>query len=140
MRPAGCAARRLRGALKSFRKVLGLPAATRLRAELAWPGDALGEARDNEVLASRLRTELARTPGELVMGPVQARVSAYFAPRAASAAGALQEALDSGRYIALLSDLDQALSGPLPGANVSSPATGHVSGLAAVPWARPGQR
>jgi hypothetical protein len=92
LRPAGCAARRLRGALKSFRKVLGLPAATRLRAELAWPGDALGEARDNEVLASRL------------------------------------------------SDLDQTLSGPLPGANVSSPATGLVSGLAAVPWARPGRR
>jgi CHAD domain-containing protein len=54
-------------------------------------------------------------PAELVIGPVEARVSAHFAPRTASARESLLEALDSGRYITLLDELDQFLS-DLPGA------------------------
>ncbi len=116
------AIRRLRSTLKSAGKDMGMPAAGRLRAELKWLGGVLGEARDNEVLASYLRARLAEVPAEQVMGPVQARVSAYFAPRAASARAALLEALDSGRYLTLLNDLDRALRGPLPGQKARQPA------------------
>src|SRR6266487_207618 len=67
------AIRRLRSTLKSAGKDMGMPAAGRLRAELKWLGGVLGEARDNEVLASYLRARLAEVPAEQVMGPVQAR-------------------------------------------------------------------
>ncbi len=116
------AIRRLRSILKSAEKDLGMPAASRLRAELKWLGSVLGEARDNEVLAPYLRARLAEVPAEQVMGPVQARISAYFAPRAASARAALMEALDSGRYLTLLNDLELALRGPLPGPKARQPA------------------
>jgi len=116
------ATRRLRSILKSARKNLDMPAASRLRAELKWLGGVLGEARDNEVLAPYLQARLAEIAVEQLMGPVQALASAYFAPRAASARVALREALDSDRYIALLNDLDQALRGPLPAGKARQPA------------------
>ena len=106
------ATRRLRSTLKSFGKILGTPGADQLREELKWLGGVLGEARDNEVLAPHLHARLARLPAELLIGPVQARVTAYFAPRSASARTALLEALDSERFIALLNGLDQYLSVP----------------------------
>jgi CHAD domain-containing protein len=115
------ATRRLRSALKSFAKILDLPGAGRLRAELKWLGGVLGEARDNEVLAPYLHARLAELPVDLLMGPVQARVGAHFAPRAASARVSLLAALDSGRFIALLNDLDQAFGGPLPAAKARRP-------------------
>ncbi len=116
------ATRRLRSILKSARKNLDMLAARPLRAELKWFGGVLGEVRDNEVLVPYLQDRLAEIAAELLMGPVQARVNAYFAPRAASAREALLEALDSDRYVALLNDLDQALSGPLPAAKARQPA------------------
>ena len=116
------ATRRLRSALKSFTQILDLPDAGRLRAELKWLGGVLGEARDNEVLAPYLHARLAEVPVDLLMGPVQARVGAHFAPRAASARVSLLAALDSSRFIALLNDLDQAFGGPLPAAKAHRPA------------------
>jgi CHAD domain-containing protein len=104
------ATRRLRSTLKSSGQVLSLPGISGLRSELKWLGGVLGQARDNEVLASHLQAMLADLPAELVIGPVQARVSAHFAPRAASARAALLEALDSDRYVTLLNELDQFLS------------------------------
>jgi len=116
------ATRRLRSILKSAGKNLDMPAASGLRAELKWLGGVLGEVRDNEVLARYLQARLAEIAADQLMGPVQARVSAYFAPRAASAREALREALDTGRYIALLNDLDQSLRGPLPAGKARQPA------------------
>ena len=119
------ATRRLRSTLKTFGEVLSLPDASGLRAELKWLGGVLGEARDNEVLASHLRATLSHLPAELVIGPVQNRVSAHFAPRAASARAALLEALDSDRYIMLLNELDQFL-GDLPAAAEAARPAGDV--------------
>ena len=116
------ATRRLRSILKSAGKTMGLPGADPLRAELKWLGGLLGEVRDNEVLAPYLQARLAETDVEQLLGPVQARVSAHFAPRAASARAALLEALDSDRYFALLNDLDQALRDPLRGQKARQPA------------------
>ena len=116
------ATRRLRSTLKSFGKVLGTPGIDRLRIELKWLGGVLGAARDNEVLAPHLHARVAEVPVEQVIGPVQARVTAYFAPRAASARTALLEVLDSERYIALLNDLDQLLSALPAAAKARRPA------------------
>jgi CHAD domain-containing protein len=107
------AVRRLRSTLKSFGALLGSPDVSGLSAELKWLGGVLAEARDIEVLASHLQARLAQLPAELVIGPAQARVRTYFAPRAASAREALLETMDSERYIALLTGLDQCLSGAL---------------------------
>jgi CHAD domain-containing protein len=114
------ATRGLRSTLKTFGQIL--PEASDLRAELKWLGGVLGEARDNEVLASHLQARLTQVPAELVIGPVQARVRAYFGPRAASGRAALLDALDSDRYILLLNELDQCLSGPSAGAQAARPA------------------
>jgi CHAD domain-containing protein len=105
-------ARRLRAALQSFTEILPAPATRRLREDLKWLGGVLGEARDCEVLEEHLRTELADTPVEFVLGPAQARVQAHFAPRAAAARSAVLEALNSQRYYALLDELDRLLQEP----------------------------
>jgi CHAD domain-containing protein len=122
------ATRRLRSTLKTFRKVLGQPAPDSLRAELKWLAGVLGEARDNEVLAEHLHSRIAELPGELVLGPVQARISAHFAPRAASAHGEVLAALDSARYLALLDALDEYLSRPLDTPEAGQRATDVLPG------------
>jgi CHAD domain-containing protein len=122
------ATRRLRSTLKTFHKILGPPGPDSLRAELKWLAGVLGEARDNEVLAEHLHGAIAELPGELVLGPVQARVSAHFAPRAASAHGEVLAALDSGRYLALLDALDEFLSRPLGTPEAGQRATGVLPG------------
>jgi CHAD domain-containing protein len=119
------AIRRLRSTLKTFGEILDRPGASDLAAELKWLGGVLGEVRDHEVLSWYLQARLAQLPAELVIGPVQARVRAHFAPRAASARTALLEALDSGRYIMLLDDLDRFLASP--GAS-GTPAGGMAAG------------
>jgi CHAD domain-containing protein len=105
-------ARRLRSTLQSFTEVLPAAATRRLRDDLKWLGGVLREARDCEVLAGRLRAELAGTPVELVLGPAEARVQAHFAPREAAAQSAVLEAVDSQRYFALLDELDRLIADP----------------------------
>ena len=102
--------RRLRAALQAFPKVV--PETAHLLDELRWLGQVLGDARDAEVLDEYFHAELASTPVELVIGPVQARVTAYFAPAQAAARDAVLEALDSPRYFAILDDLDRLLDEP----------------------------
>jgi CHAD domain-containing protein len=46
------------------------------------------------------------------MGPVAARIRVHFAPLQAAARQAVLEALDSGRYVTLLDDLEQLLDDP----------------------------
>ena len=105
------AARRLRSTLQSF-PILPATVTGHLIEELRWIGRVLGEAREQEVLREYLKTELASTPAELMLGPAQARVSAHFAPREASARTAVLEAIDSPRYFAMVDDLDRLLADP----------------------------
>jgi len=117
------ASRRLRSTLKTFRKVLAAagagpdlgPDLGALRAELKWLGDVLGAARDDEVLEAELHGRLAKLPAELLLGPVQARVTSHFAPRAASDRESVLEALDSARYLSLLDALTALTGLPLDG-------------------------
>jgi len=82
----------------------------------------LGEARDAEVLASRLMQNLRTFPAELVLGPVQARVQGHFAPIQAAARKNVLAALDSARYFALRAALDELLADPPLSADAARPA------------------
>jgi CHAD domain-containing protein len=106
------ATRRLRSTLKSFGAVLRAADCERLGDELKWLGGVLGTARDAEVMAGHLQAGLDELPPELIMGPVRARVRVHFARVAAGARAAVVEALDGGRYLALLDGLDALLVDP----------------------------
>jgi CHAD domain-containing protein len=114
--------RRLRGTLQAYPAILPGPATQHLRDELKWLGGVLGEARDGEVLSDYLLTRLGGLPTELVLGPAKARTRAHFAPRQASARGAMLDALNSARYFTLLADLDRLLSDPPLTAAAAKPA------------------
>jgi CHAD domain-containing protein len=116
------AVRRLRAFLAAFPMVVPSAATRHLRDELKWLGTVLGEARDLEVLEGAFRAMLAATPTEVVLGPVQATVTAHFAPRAARARTAVLDALDSPRYFALLDELDRMLADPPQAAAAAAPA------------------
>ena len=55
---------------------------------------------------------MAALPPELALGPVAAQTTRLFARRRADASRAANEALDSGRYIALLDAIDALLGDP----------------------------
>jgi CHAD domain-containing protein len=116
------ATRRLRATLRSFRQVIPAADSAHLNGELRWLGQALGRARDDEVIAAQLRDTLRTLPAELLIGPVQARVQGHFAPRRAASRVALLEALDSPRYAALLAELDQLTHQPPRGPKAAAPA------------------
>ncbi|MEY9913633.1 CHAD domain-containing protein [Catenulispora sp. MAP12-49] len=110
------AARTLRANLRTFQDVLpGEKKRLALVEELGWLGDALGPAREAEVLAERVLDLLERTPPEYVQGPVRERVGAVFALERESALGLVTEALDSPRYRRLLKNLEAYFASAKPG-------------------------
>jgi CHAD domain-containing protein len=121
--------RRLRSTLQSFTGIVPEPDTRHLRAELKWLGGLLGDARDTEVLADYLHAGLTAEPTELVLGPAQARVTAYFAPLEASSRGAVLAALDSERYRALRAEIGRLLDSPPLTPEAGEPA-GNVLPLA----------
>jgi CHAD domain-containing protein len=114
--------RRLRSTLQSFGKVIPRSGTEEILAGLKWLGGVLGEARDAEVLASRLMQNLRTLPAELVLGPAQARVQGHFAPIQAAARKNVLAALDSARYFALRDALDKLLADPPLSADAAQPA------------------
>ncbi|MFI9118725.1 CHAD domain-containing protein [Streptomyces bikiniensis] len=106
------ACRRLRSALKTYRSVLDRNATDPLGDELKWLAGELGAARDQEVLAERLRAHLADVPRTLCLGPVKARLRIWDAARTEEARRRAVAALDSDRYLALLDRLDALLADP----------------------------
>ena len=120
--------RRLRATVRTFGTVIPRPATSEVAAELTWLGGLLGEARDGEVLPEHLLADLEPIPVELLIGPVQARVQGHYAPRRASAHEVVIEALDSGRYAALLGDLDQLAYDPPLGPKAGAPARDVLAG------------
>jgi CHAD domain-containing protein len=98
--------RRLRSVLQAFDGVVG-PRGDQLAGELKWLGGILGSARDAEVLGDHLQANLDRLPADQVIGPIRARIQGHFAATRAEASRAVLSALDSGRYFALLDDLER---------------------------------
>ena len=106
------ATRRARSALQAFGGIIEREATRSLRAELKWFAATLGPARDGEVLLARLTAELAAIPPALVVGPLQACITAHFTAGLSQAGQAALAALDGERYLRLLDDLDALLADP----------------------------
>ncbi len=83
-----------------------------LTSELRWLAGVLGDARDLEVLHVRLTRAVGELPDELVLGPVQARLTRFFVGREAAARTALVAALDSDLYRALPGAINDLLADP----------------------------
>jgi CHAD domain-containing protein len=128
----GC--RRLRSDLRTFRPLLDPAWADRLRGELSWLADALGLARDAEVLRDRLH----RTANADRLAPLDeaaaARIDAVLIARHEEALEALDEALDSPRYMELLDHLVAAAAQPQLAPAAGRPAGEVLPALAGRPW------
>ena len=124
------ATRRLRSTLQSFGEVIPRSGTEPILAELKWLTGVLGEARDAEVLATRLAQNVRAIPAEQVLGPVAARVQAHFAPIQAAARGNVLAALDSARYFELRDALDGLLADPPLSAEAERPAAQVLPGAA----------
>lgn len=106
---------RLRGVLRAFRSVyrkVDRGRVGRLRDELKWLSDVLGQVRDAEVLQRRLSEEVDATPTELVLGPVAAALDRYLAKDAATTRADLLSTLDSARYADLVAGLEKFTARP----------------------------
>ena len=106
------ATRRARSALQAFGTIVEREATRPLCEELKWLAATLGQARDTEVLLTRLTAELAAVPSALVVGPVAARVDDYFTDELARAGGIALGALDGQRYTHLRENLNALLADP----------------------------
>jgi len=116
------ATRRLRSALATFRPFLDRGRTDPVREELQWLGQALGGARDAEVLHWRLRDLVAGQLDELVLGPVRRRVDLEMGRKHKAALSDLVATLDGERYLRLLDALDDLVNNPPLTARAGKPA------------------
>lgn len=136
------ATRRLRSALRTFRRLLDREVTDPLREEVRWFAGVLGEPRDAEVMKERLLAALDDLPPDQLVGPVADRVRSELDDRHASAHAELVEVLDSDRYRTLLDRLLELLAVPPWRGRASRRARAVLPGLvaravdrAAVEWA-----
>ena len=106
------AARRMRSALATFRKLADPEVTGSLRSELQWLAGTVGEARDNEVMRARLMDLIGAEPQDLLLGPVARQVEEHFDAAAHGARAKGLAALKSARYFRLLDSLDAFLAEP----------------------------
>ncbi|WP_406160842.1 CYTH and CHAD domain-containing protein [Streptomyces sp. NBC_01005] len=113
------ATRRLRSALRTYRKILDRDVTDPVGAELKWLAAELGIDRDQEVLDARLRSGLDALPRTLALGPVRGRLRIWSVARRNGSRRRTVALLDGKRYLALLESLDALLAAPplLPAAS-----------------------
>lgn len=99
------AVRRLRSTVRVFADLLDPEPTHRLEQELVWWAGMLDEVRDREVLGTRLASQLATLPPELVLGPVAAHIDATLSRERAQHLRQLQEEVAGPRVLALLEAL-----------------------------------
>jgi CHAD domain-containing protein len=105
--------RRLRSDLKTFRPLIEPLWGEALRTELAWLANALGDARDLEVLRERLRGVVQREPTLPYDEVAFARLDDVLVRREQAALERAAEALESERYRRLLDVLVDAAREPV---------------------------
>lgn len=106
------ATRRLRSALRTYRKVLDRAVTDPVVAELRWLAGELGADRDQEVLDARLHARLEDVPGTLLRGPARGRLRIWSVGTRDAARARTTEALDSPRHLGLLIALNALLADP----------------------------
>jgi CHAD domain-containing protein len=104
------ATRRLRSDLRTFAPLLDQHWMNWLRDELQWLGGEVGRARDSDVLAARLRRQMADLPADDSSGA--ARLAQRLDENSAEARQHVVAALGSDRYIGLLDALVAAARAP----------------------------
>ncbi|MDG4808291.1 CYTH and CHAD domain-containing protein [Micromonospora sp. WMMD1120] len=130
------ACRRLRSDLRTFKPLLRKTWSGPLRTELRWLAGVLGAARDAEVLRARLRRTADADPlSPLDRGAVR-RLDEVLAGRQRTALAAIDEALRSARYVALVDALVLAARAPRLTGRAAAPATEALPALVARPWRR----
>jgi len=130
------AARRLRSALKTFGPLVDDVWAKSLREELSWVADALGRARDGEVLLARLQREVDALPPELVLGPVRARIDSKLGGDLVTARASAVETLRTERYLALVDRLVYAAWDPMTTGLAEAPTDEAVRDCVGSAWRR----
>lgn len=118
------ASRRMRSALRAYRRLL--PGTSRVRDELQWLGRQLAVARDLEAQQEHLESLVGSLPGELVVGPVSARLTRHFAPARAEARTTVLDTLGDRRYRRLLDAVDRLLAEPQLAKHASRPASSEL--------------
>jgi CHAD domain-containing protein len=106
------AGRRLRSILAAYRPLFDRGRIEPLRAELKWVGTELSGARDGQVALAWLRALAAAQPGELLVGPVLARLQQAEIKDAEAGRQAAERTLGSSRYGQLLDDLHALIDDP----------------------------
>lgn len=101
------ATRRFRALLRAGRPLAGLSDWERVRAELSWLGDVLGEVRDHDVLIDQLEAQAAQF--EPPDRRAAARLIGALRAEREQARGTLLKALGSERYLDLLDAIETKL-------------------------------
>ncbi|WP_422738729.1 CHAD domain-containing protein [Micromonospora sp. WMMD729] len=128
------ACRRLRSDLRTFRPLVRRSWARPLRDELRWLAGVLGGARDAEVLRARLRRTATADPLSPLDPDAVDRLDDALAQRQRQALAAIDEALRSPRYLALVDALVLAARAPRLTRRASTPAARTLPKLVARPW------
>jgi CHAD domain-containing protein len=129
---ARVATRRIRSTLRTFSSLLDEEWTDRLRDDLKWLANLLGEVRDTDVLLERFSEHLAALP-EQDAKPGR-RLLERLNTQRDQARRRLLGAMATDKYVQLLEDLVAAAAAPalLPGAD--RPATEVMPPLVAKPW------
>ncbi|MEU9074465.1 CHAD domain-containing protein [Kitasatospora sp. NPDC048538] len=106
------ACRRLRSALRTFRRLLAPGSADHLVAELRWLAAALGRARDHEVLVERLAAQARELPAECRPERVAAELERWGRAEYRRIRPEVVAALDDPRRRGLADALDAFLADP----------------------------
>jgi len=131
---ARVACRRLRSTLRTFSSMLEPEWTDRLRTELKWLADRLGEVRDADVMLARLEGRLDALPdADAAAG--RRLLSALVTQRSAARVRLL-EAMRQPRYTALLDDLVAAAQAPAVTAEAARPAVEAMTPLVAGQWSK----
>jgi CHAD domain-containing protein len=131
---ARVATRRIRSTLRTFSKLLDEEWTDRLRDDLKWLADLLGEVRDTDVLLERFADHLADLPA--TDEKAGRRLLAKLSEQRDQARRRLLGAMAQEKYVELLEDLVAAAAAPalLPGAD--RPAAEVMPPLVRRPWKR----
>ncbi|MFD8570593.1 CHAD domain-containing protein [Streptomyces sp. NPDC059639] len=130
------AARRMRSAFKTYKKVLDVAVTEPVAEELKWLGSELGVDRDREVLTERLTSRIDALPRTLLLGPVRGRLRIWAVARRQGSRRHTVAVLDSKRYLALLDALDALLADPPLRPAARKPAAGVLVAAALKDQAR----
>lgn len=130
------ASRRLRSALASFGPLLDRQTGDHLRGELKWLAEALGEARDAEVMRDRLTAMADDQSVEIGRESSSAALASQLEERYRQAHDRVLEVLASPRYFRLLDGLDHLLDASPWTAKAREPARQLLPARARREWKR----